>query len=58
MDDTNHIGDTIRLPRPKIEVNDLGHSVWTAEVPEGEFELETPEVSTDPYNSMPLQLCY
>ena len=56
MDDLNHIGDTIRLPRPKIVTNDLGHTVWAAEIPEADFELEPPEVSTDPYNSMPLQL--
>lgn len=56
MDDLNHIGDTIRLPRPKIMTNDLGHTVWAAEIPEADFELEAPEVSTDPYNSMPLQL--
>ena len=56
MDDLNHIGDTIRLPRPKIVLDDRGHSVWAGDIPDADFELEAPEASTDPDNSMPLQL--
>ncbi len=52
MDDSNHIGDTVRLPRPKIETNELGHNVWTADFDDCELELESPDVATDPYNNL------
>ena len=52
MEDSNHIGDTIRLPRPKIETNELGHNVWTADFDDCELELESPDVATDPYNNL------
>ncbi|MEM6514409.1 MAG: hypothetical protein AAF660_15465 [Pseudomonadota bacterium] len=52
MSDSNHIGDTVRLPRPKIETNELGHNVWTADFDDGDLELESPDVATDPYNNL------
>ena len=52
MEDSNHIGDTIRLPRPKIETDELGHNIWTADLGDCELELESEDVATDPYNNL------
>lgn len=53
MDKNTHIGDTVRLKRPPRVVTDaLGHNIWATEVEDGEFELEPPEVATDPYNTL------
>lgn len=47
-----HIGDTVNLRRPKITVDELGHNVWSTEIAAHDFELESPETSTDPYNRL------
>lgn len=52
MRDENHIGDTIRLQRPKIVTDDLGHNVWACDLEDCELELEPPDVATDPYNNL------
>lgn len=48
----NHIGDTVKLRRPKITVDALGRNVWAGEVAGHDFEIESPEVATDPYNTL------
>ncbi len=52
MKDGTHIGDTVRLPRPKIVTNDLGHNIWAADLEDCELELESEDVATDPYNNL------
>jgi len=54
MSDNTHIGDTVRLDKPKIVTDDLGRSVWSVGTQHCvvEFELEEPEVATDPYNTL------
>lgn len=49
-----HIGDTVKLKRPKITTDELGRNVWADGVNEYafDFELEQPEVATDPYNNL------
>ncbi|MDJ0917969.1 MAG: hypothetical protein QNJ05_09405 [Woeseiaceae bacterium] len=55
MDSTTHIGDTVRIRRPARIVTDaLGHNIWANSIEEADFELEPPEVATDPYNSLSL----
>ncbi|MDJ0760141.1 MAG: hypothetical protein QNJ19_12120 [Woeseiaceae bacterium] len=55
MDTNTHIGDTVRIRRPSRIVTDaLGHNIWANSIEEADFELEPPEVATDPYNSLSL----
>ena len=53
MDNSNHIGDTVRIKRPPRIVTDaLGHNIWADAVEDSNLELEPPEVATDPYNTL------
>ncbi len=47
-----HIGDTVKLKRPKITTDELGRNVWADSISDAAFELEEPDVATDPYNNL------
>lgn len=53
MELETHIGDTVRLRRPPQVVTDaLGHNIWANSIEDADFELESPDVATDPYNTL------
>ena len=53
MDNSTHIGDTIRIRRPpKVRTNALGHSVWMPDVETVELEVADDSLNGfDPYDT-------
>lgn len=53
MENSTHIGDTIRIRRPpKVRTNALGHSVWMPDVETVELQVaDDGPGSFDPYDT-------
>lgn len=53
MENSTHIGDTVRIRRPpKVRTSALGHSVWMPDVDTIELEVEDDTAAgCDPYDT-------